>query len=240
MRVRHLPNSTLSSQSVIKMKRHVKKKGNVTSKIAFSKGFGQLLSGLDFSENGAQSEIANEAHVMAAYLDADFSLDLGNTDLLSKFGVQLIFEDNFPLAHMMFLTSDIRIDWLADARDKQVLDALDSWRQNGVVHVALLGGPDTILKDPCVASQIAPSIREDSSEYVFAQSEGQFLSLAAAIIDSPVKAEFDRSLDHGTLRHLSTNILLTDRSSIFVNEEAMFRSLESVTEHLKLHLPSVH
>ncbi|EIM96352.1 hypothetical protein WQE_34606 [Paraburkholderia hospita] len=141
---------------------------------------------------------------------------------------------------MMFLTNDIRIDWLADARDEQVVRALDSWRQHEVVHFSLLGSPNTILKVPCMASQIAVGIGDDVTGYVPGQSECQFLSLAAKIVDSPVKEEFDWSQCQATLRHLSTNILLTDRSSSFVCEQAMFRCLESVGEHLKLQLPNIH
>lgn len=182
-------------------------------RIEFSRGFGHLWD-----------------ETLVAHPNVDLPPAVHDGEYRTAFGARRFTEHGIPFVQVMCIIEGTRIDWLADARDRDVARALNCWRESEEVFVTLAGKPGLTMRIPCMASRIEPCFPADVSMYRPMQNECEFLFLASRIVDSTFMETFDEYPD--TITHMSANILLTDQSCGFVDEDAMLRPIERVGEYL--------
>ncbi|MFM0281280.1 hypothetical protein P0D75_24980 [Paraburkholderia sediminicola] len=200
-------------------------------------GFGLLFPGQSFANDSKASDIPPDSAVLFANVETSAIKWSDGSTMPGTFSAGCFEEGGRAFMDLTLEVGDAQVSWLADAEDEGIWKALESWQHAGKVFIGLNGREQSIiLRVPFVLSQCEmrrPYERIDVANQT--ERDHFFFHFAAQIADSGIMHCVPPRVSEGArLKYVSVTVLLTKRTVQLVDQDVLFRELDSLSAHLRV------
>jgi hypothetical protein len=205
--------------------------------LATSNGFGILFPTGSVAARSGPFDVVPDTAVLFANVEPSAVAQRDGELMHTTFSTECSYEGGKCFIVLTLDAGSAQINWIADAQDEALWDAIDSWERTGEVCIELKGrNRRTVIR----VSSTAPLCRAQRPRNLLVgadenDSDQFFLHVATQIADSGVMhyAAVGGS-DGARLKYVSVNVLLAQRMMQMVNRGVLFRAVESLSSHLRL------